>query len=74
MNHIPYEIARMRRDDLLHTAAKRRQAALPAATMNGEPSPTLPARPRKLRRLWQLRSAGLTDTSQTRERTLDGRL
>lgn len=75
MNHIPYEVALMRRDDLLRAAAKRRLASQSATSVEGEPSMTLTRRPRRLRRLWQLRFAGRTGTSQTcRERTLDGRL
>jgi hypothetical protein len=73
MNHIPYEIARMRRDDLLRAAANR-LATQPATSVDGDPSVTLAPRLRKLRRLWQLRSAGPTGTSQTCDRTLDGRL
>jgi hypothetical protein len=65
MNHITYEIARMRRDDLLRAAA---------TSMDGEPRATLAPRPRWLGRLWQLCSAGLRGTSQTHDRTLDGTL
>jgi hypothetical protein len=75
MNHIPYEIALMRRDDLLRAAAERRLASHAATSVEGEPTLTLTRRLRKLRRLLQLSFAGLTGTSQTyAERKLDGRL
>ena len=72
MNHIPYEIAVMRRDDLLRAPVKRRLASQSTTFAEGEPSAT-PIR--RLRALWQLRFAGRGGASQTYgERTLDGRL
>jgi hypothetical protein len=74
-NHIPYEIALMRRDDLLRAAARQRLASRAATFVRGEPNVTYTRRPRKLRRLWQLRFPGLAGTSRTYgERTLDGGL
>jgi hypothetical protein len=72
MNHIPYEIARMRQDDLRRVAAKRRLAT----SVNGEPSVTLGPRPGKLRRLWwkrHRRLASATVSSHERPASIGSR-
>jgi hypothetical protein len=69
MNHIPYKIALMRRDDLLRAAADRRLATQAARSAQREPS--VPAR--RLRPLRQLHLTGRSRQTPG-ERTLGGRV
>lgn len=55
MNHISYELALLRRDDLLRQAAERRLAQHAAAAREAAPSLELASGPSKLRRFARLR-------------------